>query len=381
MSLTLQNIINAWLSNIVAKSQWNDGVSLHSDPYFTSSNNDLTIYNIANNDCVLFNRVNASGDNPFSFGKELVISNLGYASPNLGGFSFEDEVLPEMVIITRFFAKIPVGYQIDYYSGDVGENATSYWFGSNIGTGLFREYINVLVCGNPGSFFKANSFALSGIAGTPESPVTWSLAFANSYDLSASYYQYFQTHQIGESLETTNLKLNKTKLGVDFATKNIIKSFEVQIIDGFKLSDTGERIEDVNYAISNYIPVTPGSKVIVSCYLGVGTSIVGYDDESGSNGEGVIADILLVGNNTLLDNYELDIPIGNLFIRLCTDKAKKAISVSQNAIQEDIRKTNVDVTSIKNNMVSSSQVKTIVITNVLPPIEEQIEGVLYGIFV
>lgn len=32
-------------------------------------------------------------------------------------------------------------------------------------------------------------------------------------------------------------------------------------------------------------------------------------------------------------------------------------------------------------LVASSQVKTIVITNVLPPIEEQIEGVLYGIFV
>lgn len=32
-------------------------------------------------------------------------------------------------------------------------------------------------------------------------------------------------------------------------------------------------------------------------------------------------------------------------------------------------------------VVSSPQVKQIVITNVLPPIEEQIEGVLYGIYV
>lgn len=32
-------------------------------------------------------------------------------------------------------------------------------------------------------------------------------------------------------------------------------------------------------------------------------------------------------------------------------------------------------------VVSSTQVKQIVITNVLPPVEEQIEGVLYGIYV
>lgn len=123
MATPVENIINNWLTNVVTKSNWTEGI-LHSDPTFSLGMNDVNIYNIANNNCVSHELHPISIDNPFTNGQELVISNTGYASPNLGGFSFDDIAFSDRVIITRFWAKIPVGYQVDFFSDEIGDNAS-----------------------------------------------------------------------------------------------------------------------------------------------------------------------------------------------------------------------------------------------------------------
>lgn len=220
MASPIENIINSWLTNVVTKSNWTEGI-LHTDTMFSLGMNDINIYNIANNNCVLTELQPVSVDNPFNTGQELVITNTGYASPNLGGFSFDDTSFSDRVIITRFWAKIPIGYQVDFFGDEIGDNAISYWYSSNQGTGVFTEYVNILICGNTGTFSKANSFALFGEAGTIENPITWSIASASSYDLSSSYYQYFQTNRISEDLAVTTLDLDVTKQRVTINKKAI----------------------------------------------------------------------------------------------------------------------------------------------------------------
>jgi hypothetical protein len=226
MASPVENIINSWLTNVVTKSNWTEGI-LHTDTMFSLGMNDINIYNIANNNCVLTELQPVSVDNPFNTGQELVITNTGYASPNLGGFSFDDIAFSDRVIITRFWAKIPIGYQVDFFGDEIGDNAISYWYSSNQGTGVFTEYVNILICGNTGTFSKANSFALFGEAGTIENPITWSIASASSYDLSSSYYQYFQTNRISEDLAVTTLDLDVTKLEVAEINQNINVNNEV----------------------------------------------------------------------------------------------------------------------------------------------------------
>jgi len=385
MASPVENIINSWLTNVVTKSNWTEGI-LHTDTMFSLGMNDINIYNIANNNCVLTELQTVSVDNPFNTGQELVITNTGYASPNLGGFSFDDIAFSDRVIITRFWAKIPIGYQVDFFGDEIGDNAISYWYSSNQGTGVFTEYVNILICGNTGTFSKANSFALFGEAGTIENPITWSIASASSYDLSSSYYQYFQTNRISEDLAVTTLDLDVTKSvlvnvkkNVDVTYKAIYSNVEFEETEGYKLDIGGNLVEDFDFSVTEVIEVTPNSYIIVSCYLNEDSSVVGYFDYNFEEEEMNTPHILLTGQEVheYID-HSLTIPAEIRYIRVCSMREIIPIEIKTNTLIEELTTTRELVEEVSSKSVKSNEIKSIVITNSLPINQE--DGVLYGIY-
>jgi hypothetical protein len=82
-------------------------------------------------------------------------------------------------IVYKIWAKIPVGYNINFNSNAYGTGGGYYWLSSQAGTGLWEEYIAVQQIGSGGSFASTAYFYLSGGV----RPLTWYVAAVDIIDI------------------------------------------------------------------------------------------------------------------------------------------------------------------------------------------------------
>lgn len=79
----------------------------------------------------------------------------------LGGFSFANVSRANAKFVVRIVAKIPIGFQIQNYHNQYGNNATTEWLTSQAGTGNYEEYMCLVTCGASGTFSTINHLALT----------------------------------------------------------------------------------------------------------------------------------------------------------------------------------------------------------------------------
>ena len=166
---------------------YSQGKMMATDPTFDTSTNHTHVYNNSRNDNVTVTRTAKSSDNPFSNATyELTIANTGNAGPGIGGFYFANQSRANAIFVYRFVAKIPTGYSLAFHTNAIGDGNSQSWRTDTAGTGKFQEYIFYLKCGSSGSFSSTGFFAIYGAQGTTDNPVTWYVAYATYFDMTAT---------------------------------------------------------------------------------------------------------------------------------------------------------------------------------------------------
>lgn len=157
------------------------GRMVYRDPMFINGMNGLYYYNNEENDSVSITRIGSlSGcPNPYGYALQIYYNNTG-ASPGLGGFTFQTQSRAGAIFVTRFIAKIPVGYSLSFASNAIGDGGSTKWLSNSVGTGVWTEYAYKVTCGSSGNFSSTNFFYLNG-----SGAVTWYLAYATVFDITA----------------------------------------------------------------------------------------------------------------------------------------------------------------------------------------------------
>lgn len=192
------------------------GKMLYTDPTFASGNNSIGTYNNSGNGTVTITRVNNIAGNPNDSGYCLKITTAGTASPYFGGFYFGIAGKLNRVLVCRFMAKIPAGYNLTFHTNGLGAGSKTYWLTSVLGTGNWAEYAVKVVYGSSGTVSTTMYFALNGSpTPTAASPLTWYLCYATVYDLASSDMGTFVTKTVYDSgikllKDSIDLKVSST---------------------------------------------------------------------------------------------------------------------------------------------------------------------------
>lgn len=160
-----------------------------SDPEFKIGANTLTAYNNLANGNVVMERITAESDAPSNSGYMLKISNIGTASPGLGGVKFGNVVNSNEVYIYTIVAKIPIGYTIEFATNSIGNDGTRYFLTSTAGTGKYETYKYQVNVGTLSTASLSGYFFINGSqVGTVDAPINWYIAFANYSLISANNF-------------------------------------------------------------------------------------------------------------------------------------------------------------------------------------------------
>lgn len=161
----------------------NSGKLLSADPTFKQGSNNVGIYNNTNNGTVTVTRRARSADNPTLSTHELAVKSVGVASPNWGGIILNISSRPNAVFLTKYVAKLPVGYKFNPAANAMGTGATDKMYGQIDGTGKYDTFYRVTRCGADGSFSSGGHLSVSGSpTPTVEAPLEWVLASIELYD-------------------------------------------------------------------------------------------------------------------------------------------------------------------------------------------------------
>lgn len=159
------------------------GKVMYEDATFKAGFNGITIYNIAANGNSVHTRVAKPSDAPTGSTHMLRVSNIGIASPGLGGLTFSTYSRANAVFVTKIIAKMPIGYSVEFETNAVGDGNKLEWLTPRAGTGKYETYVFRVTCGSTGTFSSTNYFYFIGTPGTPSVPVNFDIAFATVYDL------------------------------------------------------------------------------------------------------------------------------------------------------------------------------------------------------
>lgn len=190
---------------------YSQGKMLYTDPTFVSGLNSIIKYNNLSNDNLTIDRTEKSPDNPFTdTSHELTISNIGETKPDCGGFHWRTMSRANAIFIYRIFAKIPVGYSINWAANDFGDGHSSTWLTSQDGTGHFVEYVCKAICGSTGTFSDIGYFYISGAIGSVSSPLKWYVAYGTCFDMTNT--GDIRIAQAGVESLTTRVTSAETKI-------------------------------------------------------------------------------------------------------------------------------------------------------------------------
>lgn len=162
-------------ANILASASM--GNMLYTDPEFKEGVNSIAYYKrYGSSATVTLTRKSIPGTpNTSGYGIEMVCPN------GEGGFRFGTLTRANRMLVCRFVAKIPAGRQVMFATNSLGDNNTSIWLTSDLGTGEWEEYAYYVKAGNAGTFSTTFFFYIKGTEA-----VTWYLAYATVFDLSAA---------------------------------------------------------------------------------------------------------------------------------------------------------------------------------------------------
>lgn len=160
------------------------GKMLNTDPFFLTGNNGLGVYNNSSNGNVIITRAAKSSDNPITDAThEIIVKNVGSASPGIGGAVQSITSRANAVFVRRIIAKIPTGRKLANGQNLMGTGYTVEWLTSQAGTGKFTEYMYKYTCGASGTFNDGGHMYVDGSAGTSSAPVTWYIAYCTTFDM------------------------------------------------------------------------------------------------------------------------------------------------------------------------------------------------------
>lgn len=160
------------------------GKMLNTDPFFLTGNNGLGVYNNSSNGNVIITRAAKSSDNPITDAThEIIVKNVGSASPGIGGAVQSITSRANAVFVRRIIAKIPIGRKLVHAQNSMGTGYTVEWLTSQAGTGKFTEYMYKYTCGASGTFNDGGHMYVDGSAGTSSAPVTWYIAYCTTFDM------------------------------------------------------------------------------------------------------------------------------------------------------------------------------------------------------
>ena len=214
------------------------GKMLYTDPTFTSGVNDMKVYNNSSNGTVTITRITKSSDCPTTSGYMMQIKTTGAASPGHGGFYFGTQTRNNAIFVTKIIAKIPSGYTLNFATNGIGTGGSHKWLTSNSGTGNWKEYIYKVTCGNGGTLSSTNFFHLSGgSTATTSSPVTWYVAMATTFDITA-------TDNIEKRMNSAEQKITDT------AITNVVKQ------NFYTKSETDKQITSKGYQTASQVQQT-----------------------------------------------------------------------------------------------------------------------------
>lgn len=164
------------------------GTPIYNDPEFASGNNGVAVYNNAVNGNVTITRIADNQASANSSGYILQIKVTGPAEPWTGGFVQSIQSRANAVFMQIFRAKIPVGYNVNVNSNQMGANYSDVWITSTAGTGKWEWYARVVYCGASGSFSLGGYVSLKGANATAANPLYWYLSHCQVWDLSKNNY-------------------------------------------------------------------------------------------------------------------------------------------------------------------------------------------------
>lgn len=164
------------------------GTPIYNDPDFASGNNGVAVYNNAANGNVTITRIADNQASANSSGYILQIKVTGPAEPWTGGFVQAIQSRANAVFMQIFRAKIPVGYNVNVNSNQMGANYSDVWITSTAGTGKWEWYARVVYCGASGSFSSGGYVSLKGANATAANPLYWYLSHCQAWDLSKNNY-------------------------------------------------------------------------------------------------------------------------------------------------------------------------------------------------
>ena len=167
------------------------GKMLYRDASFAKGVNGIRVYNNWGGEKVTITRESNVAGNPNSSGYCLKITTTGQVAPNWGGWTFWTPTKANQILVARFIAKIPVGYNIDWATNAAGDDGTFKWLTGTAGTGQWTEYACKLVCGSTGTFSTTMYFYLyGGVTPTPAVPLIWYLSYATVFDVTDAEVDY-----------------------------------------------------------------------------------------------------------------------------------------------------------------------------------------------
>lgn len=161
--------------------------SIRNHKYFDSGSA-LSVYNNSGNGTVTHARVDAKAQNsPFwqQHPYVLQITTNGTASPGAGGFVCAHMAAADRIVVEKFVAKIPVGYNVTQAYNTQGTGSSVTFLSSSAGTGDWAEYTILYKCGNSGSFSSGGHVYITGSNNTS---VTWYVAYCISCIITDAEY-------------------------------------------------------------------------------------------------------------------------------------------------------------------------------------------------
>lgn len=163
------------------------GKMIYTDPFFLAGMNSLYDYNNSNNSNVTIIRSEKSSDNPITDAShEIVVKNIGPASPGIGGVYQNIISRANAIFVRRVIAKIPVGRKLSHAQNAMGTGYTIEWLTSQAGTGKFTEYMYKYTCGASGPFSTGGHMYVDGSPGSSSAPITWYIAYCTTFDMTCA---------------------------------------------------------------------------------------------------------------------------------------------------------------------------------------------------
>ena len=158
--------------------------SASTDPLFTTSNNNVGIYNNSGDKSVTHTLISASSaglSNWISGGRVLRVKYTGSCTWG-NGLVQSISTSANKVFYTMIYAKVPVGYTLEPAYNASGTGATRTWITSNQGTGNWQTYVMRWNCGSSGEFSTIGFWYLLGPSASSSNPVDLDIAYLCSFD-------------------------------------------------------------------------------------------------------------------------------------------------------------------------------------------------------